>query len=138
MTFSAGYDAKLYSLQTSFDESNTKFQKLLADYNTLQMSIPATIAKERAAAITKSRSVLKGKISEEMAPLVEGWKWEISDCRFYGSPVDYVVYKGLSNNNVEEILFVDVKTNTATLSPRQKQIKKCIEEGRVSWVTFKM
>lgn len=84
------------------------------------------------------RSVIKGKVNENMAPILPGWKWNVADARFYGSPVDFCIFKGLSEDNITEVIFVDVKSGKAQMSPRQKQIKKCLEAGKISWDTFRI
>ncbi len=60
------------------------------------------------------------------------------DCRSTGGdPIDYVIFKGLSEGNVTEIIFVDVKTGGAVLTPRQKEIKDVINvQKNVKFRTF--
>ena len=88
------------------------------------------------------RSVLKGKIGEQMAPLFPEFyeKFEASDARFIGSPIDYVIFKNLSkfdkkekNNEPIEIVLVDVKTGKNTLEKNQKAIQDAVNEKRVSF-----
>lgn len=89
-------------------------------------------------AVDTSRAVLKGKISEEMAPFLPGFPYDSSDCKFFGSPIDILVFDGMSEGNVKSIVIVDIKTGKANLSKTQKQIKDCIENGRVAFYTHKM
>ena len=45
----------------------------------------------------KSRAVLKGKIAEQLAPLLPGFDYNPADARFIGSPIDYIsACKGLT------------------------------------------
>ena len=41
---------------------------------------------------------LKGKIGEQMAPLLEEFysKYDLADARFIGQPIDYIIFKNLS------------------------------------------
>ncbi len=94
------------------------------------------IKNNRQDAVETSRAVIKGQISEHILPLSEDWPWKLADARFAGNPVDYIVYNGYSESNITEIIFLEVKNNTSTLSQRQKQIKNCIENGRVLWQTY--
>lgn len=89
-------------------------------------------------AVDTSRAVLKGKISEEMAPFLPGFQYDSSDCKFFGSPIDILVFDGMSEGNVRSIVIVDIKTGKANLSKTQKQIKDCVENGRVAFYTHKM
>lgn len=126
-------ESALQKVKIEFDR---EYRDLENRYNLLNNSIPITIKEERAKAVETSRVVLKGKISEEIVPLLPNFPFTISDCRFSGMPVDFIIYKGISKNNIEEIIFLDVKTGGAALSSSQRQIKKVIEEGKVSWVTY--
>jgi len=37
-----------------------------------------------------------------------------TDARFLGSPVDFVVFNGLSGDSPEEVVFLEVKTGKAS------------------------
>jgi predicted Holliday junction resolvase-like endonuclease len=59
------------------------------------------------------------------------------DARFIGTPIDYVVFEGLAEQDPREIVFIDVKTGrTATLTPIQQKIKQVIDQKRVRWETI--
>ena len=86
--------------------------------------------------LERSRTVLKGKIGEQLAPLLPMFKHEPADARFIGTPIDYVVFEGLAEQDPREIVFIDVKTGkTATLTPIQKKIKQTIDQKQVRWET---
>jgi predicted Holliday junction resolvase-like endonuclease len=95
-------------------------------------------------ALKSSRNTIRGKVSEEIIPLLPDFPYKIEDCKFFGMPADYIIFDGMNefrDGNKEKeisIIFTDIKYNTAVLSPVQKQIKKAIEEGRVSWETIKL
>ena len=42
----------------------------------------------------QSRAVLKGKMAEQIAPLLPGFEYWPADSRFLGDPVDYFVFFG--------------------------------------------
>lgn len=95
--------------------------------------------KIRKDALNRSRSSLKGRLGEQMAPLLPIFNYEPSDARFIGSPVDYIIFKGLSKDEPEEIIFADVKTGKgARLNSKQRDFRRIIEEGRVSWETIRI
>jgi predicted Holliday junction resolvase-like endonuclease len=96
------------------------------------------IEKARKESVDQSRNTLKGKMAEQMAPLLPGFNFLPADSRFLGDPVDYVVFNGYTNlrdanGNPEnvEVVILDIKQNTAGLSPSQRAIAKAIEDGRV-------
>lgn len=67
-------------------------------------------------ATRRSRSFLWGCFLEELAPHLLGFPYDPTEIRFIGTPVDYVVFRGLSAGRVEEVVFLEVKSGTAHLS----------------------
>jgi predicted Holliday junction resolvase-like endonuclease len=85
-------------------------------------------------ALRRSDNVMKGKISEHMAPFGKDFTFNPSDCRFLGSPIDYVVFDGLENDKVDKVVFLEIKTGEhARLTPREKAVRDAIKDGRVDW-----
>jgi predicted Holliday junction resolvase-like endonuclease len=90
-----------------------------------------------------SRATLKGRIGEQMAPLLPIFEYNPADARFIGSPIDYVIfdkYTDIKDENVDApitIIFMDVKTGkSAHLNPIQKKIKGAVESGCIKWKTL--
>ncbi|MCE4614594.1 MAG: hypothetical protein F7B60_03605 [Desulfurococcales archaeon] len=95
--------------------------------------------KIRKDAVEKSSAVVLGKVAEQLAPLEFAVKTGINpkDARFIGSPIDYIIFKGLYDGKPREILFVEVKAGkNAKLSSREKEVRKLIEECKVRWVKY--
>ena len=98
-----------------------------------------TVQEERADAVDTSRAVLKGKIAEQIAPLLPGFpaKYNPADARFIGSPIDYLIFrnmsKGKDSEDPIEIVLLDVKTGNAGLNPVQRKIETAAEEKRISF-----
>jgi len=85
-------------------------------------------------AIRRSLATILGRVGEELAPIFIFHKLGIEpkDMRHLGTPVDYVVFKGYSQGNVEEIIFVEIKTGeTTALTSHERSVQRAIEEGRV-------
>jgi predicted Holliday junction resolvase-like endonuclease len=98
-------------------------------------------AEIRKDSVNRSRFTLKGRIAEQMAPLLPSFGYLPADARFIGSPVDYIIFDGLSSVADEKgsdirIIFMDVKQGSATLSRTQRLIKKAVEEKAVTWQTL--
>ena len=95
------------------------------------------ISSERADAIKRSRSVLGGLAGEQIAPFLPGFPCNPADARFLGKPVDFVAFCGAAQEDkIHEILFVEVKSGDATLSRREKEIRECVENGRVRFEIY--
>lgn len=97
--------------------------------------IQEIIKRERKSAINFSRSVLKGKISEQMFPLMPFFKYNMSDARFIGSPVDYIIFRGYSSldqgGEIKEVVFIEVKTGKSELNRSEIAVKEAIDSKRV-------
>ena len=88
----------------------------------------------RKTAIGQSRAVLGGKFVEQMTPYLPEFSYDPTEARFIGSPIDLIVFPGLSLDNPQEVVFVEVKTGKSQkLTPRERKIRELIEAGRVRW-----
>jgi predicted Holliday junction resolvase-like endonuclease len=94
----------------------------------------AEIEQARKSAITQSRSVLGGKFTEQMAPYLPEFKYDPTEARFIGSPIDLIVFPGLAKGDPEEIVIMEIKTGkTVQLTPQERKIRQLIEDGMVRW-----
>ena len=84
-------------------------------------------------AVQRSQAVTVGKVSEQLVPLLPGFTFNPKDARFLGSPVDFVVFDGLNDGVVRQVVFMEVKTGAAALSSRERQVRDAILEKRVRW-----
>ena len=83
-----------------------------------------------------TRSVNVGKNLEKVLPIMEDFRWKLPDCRFLGDPIDLLTFNGLSENKVDSISFIEVKTGGARLNQHQKQVKDAVEDQRVKYKVF--
>jgi predicted Holliday junction resolvase-like endonuclease len=103
-----------------------------------------TVEMERADAVDTSRAVLKGKIAEQIAPLLPGFlaKYNPADARFIGSPVDYLIFKNMSQGDGSDdpidIVLLDVKTGKSALNGVQKRIETAAAEKRLSFEVLRI
>jgi predicted Holliday junction resolvase-like endonuclease len=92
----------------------------------------------RADAIQRSKGVILGRATEHLAPVLGVFPYSPKDVRFVGSPVDLVVFDGLDEGDVREIVLVEVKTGTSQLSPRQRQVRDAVERGSIKWLEWRL
>jgi predicted Holliday junction resolvase-like endonuclease len=94
----------------------------------------AEIEQARKSAVEQSRAVLGGKFTEQMVPFFPDFKYDPTEVRFIGSPVDMIVFPGLARGDPQEVVILEVKTGkSAQLTPPQKKIRELIENGMVRW-----
>ena len=89
-------------------------------------------------ALKRSRAVLGGLAAEQVAPWLPEFPCNPADARFIGKPVDFVAFPGAAEGHeVREVLFIEVKTGQATLSGREKDIRRAVGQGRVRYVVYR-
>jgi len=91
--------------------------------------------------VNRSRSTLKGRISEQMAPLLPEFPYSPADARFIGNPIDFVVFDGYTKvkdekGDIISVVLVEVKKGRGKLTREESLIKKAVEDGRVLWQTI--
>jgi len=107
-----------------------------------------TVIEQREAAKESSRYSLKGRIGEQMSPLFPEFysKYQPSDARFLGSPIDYIIFKDMSKYDRTtkaedvpiDVVLVEVKSGKNTgLTQKERAVRIAVEEGRVSFDVIK-
>lgn len=103
-----------------------------------EKGLPDRLARERGDAVKRSRAVLSGQAAEQLAPWLAGFPFDPSECRFIGAPVDFLAFRGSASGRIEEVVFVEVKTGTASLSQVERSLRDAIEARRVRWVEYRV
>lgn len=107
---------------------------LSAAANLLQKWKIENEAKIRQDAANRSYAVNLGKITEHLVPFHTRFPFNPKDARFIGSPIDLIVFDGLSDEKEDlTIYFVEIKTGKSRLSSRQQMIKSAVEQGKIVW-----
>jgi predicted Holliday junction resolvase-like endonuclease len=89
------------------------------------------------ARLKASRAVLGGLVSEQIAPLLGDFPFDPGDCRFVGKPVDFIVFRGMNEKNITEVVFLEVKSGTGkNLNDQEKKLRDAVQAGRVRWEEF--
>ena len=85
----------------------------------------------------KSSEVRLGKISESLAPVLQGFpvdpKKPGTSTIFLGQPVDFIHF-----DPERGIVLVEVKSGNSKLSANQKRIKELVKEGQIEWLEFRV
>lgn len=137
----------LYTQLRQAEEKSTKnyqvkIETVIKDYEgkirEITIKHQKDVEKARQQSVATSRHTIKGQVAEQLAPLLPGFPYLPSDSHFLGDPVDYIVFKGYTDfrdksilNETFEVVILDIKHNTASLTAGQKAIAMAIEEGKV-------
>ena len=99
--------------------------------------VPRFARRMRAEAALQSRAVTRGQIYEQLVPYLPGFRFNPKDAQFLGRPVDFVVFDGLDEGQLQRIVFVEVKTGVARLTTRERQVRDAIRGGRIEWAEIR-
>jgi predicted Holliday junction resolvase-like endonuclease len=102
-----------------------------------ERGLPGRVAAEREDAVKRSRAVLGGLASEQLAPYLPGFPFDPTELRFIGKPVDFIAFVGASKGRIEEAVFVEVKSGGASLNSAERSLRDAVKEGRVRWAEYR-
>lgn len=97
-----------------------------------------SLPKIREEAIQRSRSVLAGQFSEQLAPYLPDFPFKPTEARFIGKPIDFLVFNGMDEKDINEVVFVEVKSGKANLNTHERKLKEVIKEKKVRWVEYRI
>ncbi len=107
--------------------------RVWSSYVRLRETFRQEVQAGRKDAVQRSRSVTAGKVLEQLVPYLPHFPYNPKDARFIGSPIDFLVFDGLDQDRVDQVVFVEVKTGSSSLSTRERRVRDAIQDGRVVW-----
>ena len=129
--------------------SHSRNGRIQAEYEQyiaeLQLEHQQALAAAQKRSVNTSRAVLKGKMAEQLAPMMPNFQYLPSDAKFLGDPVDYVIFDGYTDfrdgdGRAEdiEVVMMDIKSGGARLTKGQVAIADAIAAGRVRFETLRI
>ena len=119
-----------------------EYERYIAE---LELEHQQALAQAQKRSVNTSRAVLKGKMAEQLAPIMPQFQYLPSDAKFLGDPVDYVVFDGYTDLRDGEgrpedieIVLIDIKSGGARLTKGQVAIAQAIQAGRVRFETVRI
>ena len=119
-----------------------EYERYIAE---LELEHQQALAQAQKRSVNTSRAVLKGKMAEQLAPIMPQFEYLPSDAKFLGDPVDYVVFDGYTDLRDGEgrpedieIVLIDIKSGGARLTKGQVAIAQAIRAGRVRFETVRI
>lgn len=88
--------------------------------------------------LSAQRNITKGTISEQLAPYLPDFPKDLktSEAKFIGKPVDFIVFKGMDDKNISEVVFVEVKSGREYKNDNESSLREAIEQKRVKYVPY--
>ena len=98
----------------------------------------ADVPRIRQESVKRSRAVLVGQFSEQLAPYLPNFPFSPTEARFIGKPIDFIVFEGMDEKEIQSVVFVEVKSGSSKLSPQEKSLKEAILGKRVAWYEYRV
>lgn len=95
-------------------------------------------AEIRADAIKRSAAVVSGKVTEHLAPYMGVFPYNPKDVRFLGTPVDLIIFDGMNEEALRQIIFLEIKTASSSLTTRERRIRDLVQAKKVTWQEFRV
>lgn len=92
----------------------------------------------RADAIRRSSAVVSGKVSEHLAPYMNTFPYNPKDARFLGTPIDLIVFDGMNDEALGDIIFLEIKSGSSSLSKRERNVRDAVMQRRIRWEEFRV
>ena len=92
----------------------------------------------RADSVKKSKAVMIGKIAEQFAPFLPGWEYNPKDARFLGSPCDFIIFQGMEEGAISEVILLEIKTGNSRLSAREQDLQDIMAFQRVRYEVLRI
>lgn len=79
-----------------------------------------------------------GLTVEHLAPFAPEFEFNPRDVRFFGDPIDLLLFDGLDEGLLRGIYFVEVKSGAKRLNRRQQQVTAMVDGGQVHFRTMNL
>jgi predicted Holliday junction resolvase-like endonuclease len=86
----------------------------------------------------KSRAILGGQFSENLAPYLPNFPFVPTECKFIGKPIDFIVFNGMNEKDINEVVFVEIKSGKSKLNEQEKKLKEAIDNKKVRWEEYRI
>lgn len=124
-------DWKNREIETVKDSMEQQYKALLEQW---KLDMEEQIRQD---ATKRSKSVMLGQITEHLVPFLPDFKYNPKDARFLGTPVDLIVFDGLSEGQLKQVVFIEVKSGASKqLTQRERQVRDTVLDKRVCWELF--
>ena len=96
------------------------------------------VNKAREDSVKRQKSIIKGDISEIIAPWSMTIVNSVKELNFIGNPIDFVGFKGLDYDGDVDIKFIEVKSGKSRLNKNQRRIRDAVVAKRIEWIEVRV
>jgi predicted Holliday junction resolvase-like endonuclease len=123
-------------LKYSGKAPKTWLDTIEAKNNTLELKEEKFEEKEskmREAAVERGRKKVGSVIQKLMTPGIASFKFNPYDIKLITHPIDYIVFDGMNNDDLKEIILLSKSVNSSDLGSLRSQIKRVVNEKKFEW-----
>ena len=92
----------------------------------------------RKSALRGNRNQILGELYEKVLPVLPDFPYAPKDMVFIGKGTDYIIFDGLTEGHLREIVFLELKSGNATLTSNEKAIKSILDHKRVRFSEYRI
>lgn len=92
----------------------------------------------RDAAAERGRKKVSKIINKSMVKELASLNLNPYDIKAIMHPVDYVVFKGMNDDDLKDVLFLSKKTSAPSLEAARRQVKDAVQEKNYDWKTARV
>lgn len=92
----------------------------------------------RAKAVQGSRSNIFWEVYEKILPALPSFPYAPKDMVFIGKWCDYIIFDGLSEWSLREIIFLELKSGKSTLNKNERAIQQIVEQRRIRFSEYRI
>jgi predicted Holliday junction resolvase-like endonuclease len=84
-------------------------------------------------AIKRSKSVILWNVKEKVAPLLPNFEYSLKDLVFLWKWIDYLIFDGLSEGELKQVVFLEIKTWKSQLNSNERKIRKIVNAKKIKY-----
>ena len=92
----------------------------------------------RKSVIKWSKNQILGELYEKILPALPDFPYAPKDMVFTGKGCDYIIFDGLTEGRLREIVFLELKSGNARLNQNEAMIKNIIDQKRVRFSEYRI
>jgi predicted Holliday junction resolvase-like endonuclease len=133
-------DGKLYQKRKPANDWKEDIDREISRLDSLQEKLEEKIDAQREAARVAGRKAAN-KIIKMIDPIFHPLGLDCNDCKVIFHPVDFIVFKGMSNRidcSIKEVLLLDKNNKIGESLSIQKSIDNSIRSKNYEWLTLRV
>jgi predicted Holliday junction resolvase-like endonuclease len=92
----------------------------------------------RKTAVQGSKNQILGEVYEKVLPALPNFPYAPKDMVFIGKGCDYIIFDGLTEWHLREILFLELKSGKAVLNTNERMIRDAVDRKKVRYTEYRI